>query len=113
MDIAKQADARSGSIPLADLHPRRDSSTDPLPHEDPDLQGQADGPNRREGRWGGRGSNGLVEALGGELAGRLKTPPNLIRARADGRFVKGDAIKQLAPIDGFWRTERSPEGEAP
>ena len=58
----------SWSVTLEDLNPRGKASPDPLPHEDTDLQRQADGPHRRKGRRGGGGGNGLVEGLGGELA---------------------------------------------
>ena len=41
------ADTSARAITLADLHTGRDPSTDPLPHEDANLQGDADGPHHR------------------------------------------------------------------
>ena len=48
-NAAKRAEAGSRAIALADLNARRESTANPLPHEDPDFQGQADGPHRRKG----------------------------------------------------------------
>ena len=45
----KRAKSGTGAIALADLDPRREPPMDPLPHEDPDLEWQADGPHRRKG----------------------------------------------------------------
>ena len=70
-DATKRVKAGTGAIALADLYARRNPSADPLPHEDSDLQGKADMPNRREGRWGGGGGDSPVEELGGELSRRL------------------------------------------
>ena len=42
----------SRSMTLKDLNSGREAAADPLPHEDPDLQGQADVPNQTEGLGG-------------------------------------------------------------
>ena len=46
-NIAEGADTSARAIAFADLHTGRDPSTDPLPHEDANLQGDADGPYHR------------------------------------------------------------------
>ena len=59
-NAAKRAEAGARAIALADLNARREWTANPLPHEDPDFQGQADGPHRHKGGRGGGGSDGLV-----------------------------------------------------
>ena len=44
-DGTEGAETRTRVITLADLHTGGDPSPDPLPHEDTDLQREADGPN--------------------------------------------------------------------
>ena len=55
-DTAKRAKASARAIALVNLDPRRDSTANPLPHEDPDFQRQADGPHRRKGEGAEEGA---------------------------------------------------------
>ena len=48
-DSTEGADTSAWAITLADLHTGWDPSTDPLPHEDADLQWETDGPYHQEG----------------------------------------------------------------
>ena len=77
-DTTERADTSTRAIALADLHSRRDPTANPLPHEDANLQGNADGPHHREGEGGGGRGNGQVHRLGGELPRRLQTPAHKV-----------------------------------
>ena len=46
-DATERADTGAGAIALPDLHTRRKSTTDPLPHEDANLQRNPGGPDHR------------------------------------------------------------------
>ena len=55
-NIAEGADTSGRAISLADLHAGRDPSTDPLPHEDANLQWDTDGPHHRQGEGADEGA---------------------------------------------------------
>ena len=55
-NTAEGVDARAWAISLANLNSGRNPTANPLPHVDPDLQRQADGPNRREGEGAEEGA---------------------------------------------------------
>ena len=111
--ITKGAKARARAIPPADLNSRRELAADPLPHEDPDFKGQANGPYRLEGRRGGGWGDSRVKGLGGELPRDLKASSNLIRARIDRWFMESNTIKKLMLGGHFRRPKWPPEHEAP
>ena len=107
------AEAGARAIALADLNSRRHPATDPLPHEDADFEGQANGPYRLEGRRGRGWGNSRVKGLGGELSRGLEAPANLIRARINRRFMESNTIKKFVPHDHFRMPKWPPEHEAP
>ena len=111
--VAKEAHPVPRSITLTDHHTSWEAAANPLPHEDPDLQGQADIPNQTKGLGGRRGGDGRVEGFGGEAARWFQEPRDGVRGVGDVHRKEGDVLEEDTPSCYLRGGKGAVESEAP